>query len=275
MIKILSKNAAYQKLEVLKTNRAKRTHYGEFIAEGVRNLNEAVKNGWEIVSWIFPLDTKLSGWAENHINAVKTAENLGLAPQLMRDISGKTDPSELMAILKMKDPSLDNFNKGVAEEKTNPPLMAMFDRPSNKGNLGTVIRSCDSFGLDGLIITGHSVDLYDPDVIGATMGSFFSVNTAKPESNAKLAEWIAERKKSGGLQIVATTAHKEKPIDTIDFTMPCLILIGNETDGLSDYLYEISDVKATIPMAETSSASSLNAACAASVIFYEAERQRK
>jgi len=263
--KILSANAAYQKLEVLKTNRAKRTHYGEFIIEGVRNINEAVRNGWKIVSWIFPAGIKLSDWATNYIETVPTTENLMLSEQLMRELSGKNDMSELMATAEMADTSLDKFT-----DLGRNPLIALFDRPSNRGNLGTVIRSCDAFGIDGLIVTGHSVDLYDADTIAATMGSFFNVKTAKPESNGQLSDWI----KSSGLQVIATTAHKEKPISSIDFSVPSLILIGNETEGLANFLYEISDVKATIPMSETGSASSFNVACAASIVFYEAVCQR-
>ena len=265
LTKIFSKNSAYQKLEVLKTNRPKRTNYGEFIIEGVRNINEAVRNGWKILSWIFPADTQLSDWAVNHIDQVPTTENLMLSPQLMSELSGKSDTSELMALAAIADMSLENF-KDFGEN----PLIALFDRPSNRGNLGTVIRSCDAFGFDGLIVTGHGVDLYDPETITATMGSFFNIKTAKPESNQQLLDWI----KSSGLQVIATTAHKEKPIRTIDFSVPSLILIGNETEGLANFLYEISDVKATIPMAESSSASSFNVACAASIVFYEAVSQR-
>ena len=263
--KIFSNNAAYQKLEVLKTNRPKRTNYGEFIIEGVRNINEAVRNGWNIVSWIFPADTILSDWAANHIDNVDTAENLMLSPRLMSELSAKNDTSELMAVAAMADTSLERFNMFSGN-----PLIALFDRPSNRGNLGTVIRSCDAFGFDGLIVTGHGVDLYDPETITATMGSFFSVKTAKPESNQQLLDWI----KNSGLQVIATTAHKEKPVGAIDFSVPSLILIGNETEGLANFLYEISDEKATIPMAESSSASSFNAACAASIVFYEAVCQR-
>lgn len=53
------------------------------------------------------------------------------------------------------------------------PFLVVFDRPSNKGNLGTLIRSCEAFGVDALLLTGHGVDMYDPEVVTATMGSFF------------------------------------------------------------------------------------------------------
>ena len=154
--KIYSKNAIYQKFEVLKTNRNKRHKYNEFFIEGVRNINEAVKNNWAISSFIYNGDKTLSDWAGKILNSVQTDVNYELSADLMADISSKEDTSELLAIVRMREDDLS------ALKLSENPLLVLFDRPSNKGNLGTIIRSCDSFGIDGLIITGHAVDLYDP-----------------------------------------------------------------------------------------------------------------
>ena len=139
--KIHSKNAAYQKLEVLSTNRNKRYKYYEFLVEGVRNINEAIKNGWEIVSLIYAPSLPMSDWAKGVIKSTRTTEgNIELDAPLMQDLSGKEDTSELMAVVKMRpdDPDQIKF-RGV-------PLLALFDRPSNKGNLGTIIRTLDAMG---------------------------------------------------------------------------------------------------------------------------------
>ena len=74
--RIYSKNAAYQKFEVLKTNRNKRYKYGEFFVEGVRNLNEAVRCGWHICSFLYTRENRLSGWAEEMLRSVRTDCNL-------------------------------------------------------------------------------------------------------------------------------------------------------------------------------------------------------
>ena len=87
------------------------------------------------------------------ISEVKTVENFVLTPQLMKDLSGKEDTSELMAIIEMRQDDLDSV------KLSDNPFIVLFDRPSNKGNLGTMIRSCDALGADMLIMTGHSVDL--------------------------------------------------------------------------------------------------------------------
>lgn len=83
--------------------------------------------------------------------------------------------------------------------------MVLFDRPSNKGNLGTLIRSCDAFGVDLLILTGHAVDLYDPDVISASMGSFFYLKVVRITDNNSLAKIIDKAKmKQVDFKIVGT-----------------------------------------------------------------------
>ncbi len=267
--KIFSKNATYQKFEVLKTNRNKRYKYFEFFVEGVRNINEAVKNNWQIVSFLYTKDKPLSGWAQNLLHAVATKINYELPEGLMVDLSSKTDTSELLAIVKMQP---DDFSRLPV---TKNPLFALFDRPSNKGNLGTIIRSCDAMGIDGLILTGHAVDLYDPDVVVSTMGSFFHVPVIRIPDNEQVFAWIAQMKESHPqFQVVGTTAHKEKNITGVDLKRPTLLMIGNETEGLCRAFKESCDVLATIPMSGSSSASSLNVACAATVLFYEAARQR-
>lgn len=267
--KILTKNAAYQKFVVLKTNRNKRFKYGEFLVEGVRNLNEAVQNGWKVRSLLYPADTQLSGWARGMLERTPTEQNFELRGELMAELSGKTDTSELMAVIAMRTREPDEL------PLSDHPLLALFDRPSNRGNLGTVLRSCDAVGVEALVSAGHAVDFYDPETVAATMGSFFQVPFASIPDNAGVLRFIdGLRRSRPGFRVVGTSAHAKAPIFETDLTGPVLLLIGNETDGLSRFCYDICDCTATIPMAAGSSASSFNAACAATVLFYEAARQR-
>ncbi len=155
------------------------------------------------------------------------------------------------------------------------PLYILFDLPSNHGNLGSIIRSADALGADGLILTGHGVDLYHPEVITASMGSFFNLPAIRMADNDTVFDWIArQRDLHPGFQVIGTTAHKQLNITQVDFRLPTLLMIGNETDGLCRAFKEGCDLLATIPMADTSSASSFNVACAATVMMYEVCRQR-
>ncbi|MBP5223522.1 MAG: hypothetical protein J6Z35_10255, partial [Lachnospiraceae bacterium] len=181
--KIFTKNSTYQQIEVLKTNRNKRYKYNRFLVEGVRSLKEAVKNGWNILSLIY-CPENLSDWAREMIRTVRTEVNYALTPELMQDLSEKTDTSELMAVIEMREDRLDTI------PESENPFLVLFDRPSNRGNLGTMIRSCDALGADALLITGHAVDLYDPDVVVSAMGSFFNLPVIRVTDNNELYRFI-------------------------------------------------------------------------------------
>ena len=267
--KIFVKDAAYQKFKVLRANRNKRHRYNEFIVEGVKNINEAIKNNWQINSFIFPHREKLSNWASSLLHNVKTKVNYQLTENLMTELSGKEDASELIVIVNMKD------NTENECEMSENPMIALFDRPSNKGNLGTLLRSCDALGIEKLIITGHSIDIYDPDVISASMGSFFKIPFIRLSNKMEIDRYINTIKlKYPLLKIVGTTVDTKNTIYEVDMTNPVLFLIGNEASGLNKYFSERSNIMATIPMSKQSSASSFNVSCAATVFFYEANRQR-
>ena len=266
--KVFTKNNIFQKFEVLKTNRNKRYRYHEFFVEGVRSLNEAVRNNWKIKSFVYDKNN-LSDWAKDMINKVNTDMNYCLTPELMKELSGKEDTSELMAVIEMRE---DELEQVTLSEK---PFIVLFDRPSNRGNLGTMIRSCDALGVDMLIITGHAVDLYDTDVVVSAMGSFFKLPVIRISDNKALFEYIDKLKKRyTDFTTIGTTAHYEDPVYSINLTSPLMLMMGNETMGLNKTLKEYCDLLCTIPMSENSYATSFNVSCAASILMYEITRQR-
>jgi tRNA G18 (ribose-2'-O)-methylase SpoU len=268
--RIYSRNAEYQRFETLKTNRNKRHRSGEFFVEGVRNINAAMRCGWHIRSFLYARDGKLSNWASGILASGVSDADYELPQALMEELSGKQDASELLAVVAMR--SEDAFGLRFSEN----PVLALFDRPSNKGNLGTIIRSCDALGVEALLITGHAVDPYDPDVIVASMGSFFRVPAVRLEDNGSADRFVAEmRARYPGFRTIGTSAHAQADIFDIDMTGPVMVLIGNETDGLSGHFRETCDAMGAIPMDGGSSATSLNVACASTVLFYEAMRQRR
>ena len=267
-INITNKNNDYQRFEVLKTNRNKRYKYNEFLVESVRSLKEAAANGWHIRSLIYDRNN-LSDWAKNMIHTVRTEVNYNLTPALLQELSGKADTSELMAVIRMREDSLEQVPLSAN------PFIVLFDRPSNKGNLGTMIRSCDALGVDMLVITGHAIDLYEPDVVVAAMGSFFNLPVVRVEDNKSLYQYIdGLKQKYPDFKVVGTTAHKENPVWQVDLSAPVMLMMGNETMGLNKAFKEYCDVLCTIPMSEKSYATSFNVSCAGTVLMYEITRQR-
>lgn len=263
-LRIGKRNSTFQQLVALKTNRYKRTEMKEVFVEGVRNIKLALKYGWRVKAWIYGEYKTLSDWAKQTISS-NPAKNLSLEQNLLAELSGKTDTSELLAILEMK--------KSVIKVGEKAPLIVLFDRPSKKGNLGSIIRSADAFGVDGIIVTGHAVDIYDPEVIGSSMGSYFTLPIEKIDMNdGVLAKFDEIRKIYPNLQVIATTELGDANIRKIDYKLPTIIMIGNEAMGLSKFLLDNSDIQVKIPM--IGEASSFNASCAGSIIMYEAFMNR-
>ncbi len=264
-INIGKENSTFQEILALKNNKTKRFANKKFFVEGVQNIKDAISNNWEISSFIFCSQSKLSAWAKSVLKYAQTCYEL--TDELMQKLSDKEDVSELLAIVKMKEQPLNI-------DKLKNPLLLLFDRPSKKGNLGTIIRSADALHVDQIFFTGHSVDIYDHTVITSSMGSFFKVPFKFIEKNEDFEQIIKLLKsKYKNFQIVGTSLQATKFIDECDFKKPTLLLVGNEAKGLSNYYNSIADELAKIDMKEN--IDSLNVANATSICLYEINRQRK
>src|SRR5690606_35555931 len=109
-----------------------------------------------------------------------------------------------MALVQM--PVIDDIPLTLTAKADHKPLAVLLDRPSNPGNLGSIIRSCDAFGVDHLLLTGHGVDPFDPITIRATAGAFFAVSLARLSGHETLATWFAAAKASlPDLQVIGTS----------------------------------------------------------------------
>jgi tRNA G18 (ribose-2'-O)-methylase SpoU len=163
----------------------------------------------------------------------------------------------------------------LARIPAGPDLLAVvFDRPTSPGNLGTLIRSADALGAHGVIVTGHAVDPYDPRTVRASTGSLFAVPTIRVPAPPPVLAWLAAIRARGiDVRVVGTDEHGEVELAECDLTGPTVLLVGNETAGLSAAWRDACDRLARIPI--TGSASSLNAATAGSIALYEAARQRR
>lgn len=267
VIKIHSENDVFQNIETLKRNRDKRNKLREFFVEGVRNINNSVKFNWQVNSFIYSPEKNLSSWAQEILDNSKAKVHYELPLKLLQKLSGKENFSELLATIQIPKDDLSRIS--LADNFT----VVVFDRPSSPGNLGTLIRSCDAMGVSGLIVTGHAADIYDPETVSATTGSIFSVPVVRLPSHKELAPWLKQiGQKFQSLQVVATDEKGAIPIQDYDFKKPIILLLGNETRGLSAAYKEMSHAMVKIPI--QGSASSLNVSNAASIILYEISRQR-
>ncbi|MYX27084.1 rRNA methyltransferase [Streptomyces sp. SID8381] len=265
--RISTRNARFQQLQTLLGNRAKRGRAREFLVQGVRPITMAVDHGWTVRSLLYDADRPLSRWAEDLLRRTD-AERVAMAPRLLGELSEKADgAAEVLAVVAMEP---DDLSRIAVHDGF---FGLLFDRPTQPGNIGSIVRSADAFGADGLIVTGHAADPYDPKSVRASTGSFFAVPVVRSPSHHEVVEWLAKERAQGRpVAVVGTDEDGEADVSEFDLTQPVLLLIGNETAGLSAAWRDLCDHVVSIPM--TGSASSLNASNAASVVLYEARRQR-
>jgi TrmH family RNA methyltransferase len=268
VLRISSRNARFQQWQALLGNRNKRQRAGEFLVQGVRPISLAARYGWQFRALIYDAERPLSRWAQELLRDAGTVQ-VAMAPALLAELGEKDEGTpELVAVVAMPGDDLHRIETG------DNFLGVLLDRPASPGNAGTIIRSADAFGAQGVIVTGHAADIYDPRCVRASTGSLFALPVIRAPGHREVAAWVAARRARGcPIVLAATDERGDRDVPDFDFSQPTLLLIGNEGAGLSGAWRELSDVVVSIPMA--GAASSLNAASAATVLLYEAARQRR
>ncbi|HSH56279.1 MAG TPA: TrmH family RNA methyltransferase [Candidatus Limnocylindrales bacterium] len=263
--KITRPNGKTQQWQSLLTNRNKRVQSKKFIVEGVRPINTALSQNYEVDSVLY-LSTKLSDWATNIINHQSKAKHYELSPDMMQKLSIKNDSlPELLLIVRNKELPLSKIK--INNLRSN--MVLVLDRPQNPGNIGAVIRSADALGAALVIIVGHSADIYDPKSVRASRGSLFALPVIAADSPKEVQAWATHAESK--FTIVGLSEDGSKDLWDYNLTHPTVAVIGNETWGLSKQWKEVADSCALIPMKGT--ASSLNAASSAAIVMYEYARQ--
>ncbi|ROT29811.1 TrmH family RNA methyltransferase [Micromonospora sp. HM5-17] len=267
-LRVTTRNARFQQWAALLTNRTKRQRSGEFLVQGVRPITLAVEHGWPVRALLYDADRPLSRWARDLLGRVP-ATPVAMAADLLRELGEKDDaPPELIAVVALPADDLDRI------PVHSDLIVVVFDRPTSPGNVGTLVRSADALGAAGVIVTGHAADVYDPKAVRASTGSVFAVPTVRVPGPAPVLDWVARIRASGvPLRVVGTDEHGTRDIAAVDLRQPTLLLVGNETAGLSAAWREAADELVRIPM--YGAASSLNAATAGSIALYESVRQRR
>ena len=258
---IRSANADFQLALALRDNRRQRARQGRFLVEGVRSIDAAIAGGWTIDSFWLAGGQPLSRWARDLLESGVARTHVELTATLMEQLSSKDETSELVALVDVPPDDLERIPRRA------DGLLVVLDRPASPGNLGSVIRSADALGADGVVVVGHAADVYEPQTVRASQGSLFALPVVRVESQDELEPRLE------GLRVVGTSARGDAAVDDVDLRRGTALVLGNETKGLSWAWRERADTLVRIP--QHGSASSLNLAAAAAILLYEADRQRR
>jgi TrmH family RNA methyltransferase len=242
--------------------RAELTAQGECAIEGVKLLEEALRSGQHPDTIFFsesarPLADKLLP----QIGA--RTETLVLPNALFNSIVPSDAPQGVAALVK-----LAVFPCAQLLDRSNDGPFVVAAGLQDPGNLGTILRSAEAFGAAGIFLTEGTVSPYNSKVLRGSAGSIFRLPFLQIPS-AELIPLLRAR----GVRLVATSSHQGTPLPQMSWTLPLAIFIGNEGAGLSRELTRQMDETLAIPQA--SQVESLNAGVAASIVLYEAARNRR
>ncbi len=267
-LRVSSRNALYQQWRSLLTNRTKRRRLGQFLVQGVRPVTLAVERGWPLHAVLYCASRRLSKWAQGLLEEVD-APHFAVAQELMEELGAQQGSApEVLVVAKMPPDDLSRVPTG-------PDLLTVvLDRPGSPGNIGTVVRSADAFGASGVVLTGHGADPYDPQAVRASTGSLFAVPVVRVPGHREVIAWVGALRQAGvRVRVIGTDEGGEVEVADLDWGQPTLVVVGNESRGLSSAWRAACEQVTRIPIG--GAASSLNASLAATVVLYEAAWQRR
>ncbi|NQX13001.1 RNA methyltransferase [Microbacteriaceae bacterium VKM Ac-2855] len=243
------------------TRRPARIETGLFLLEGPQAVAEALRFRPELLIELFATPTALERYPEIAAAAGEADVDVEYVTEDVLDAMADTvTPQGFVAVCRQFPTSIKDI---VAD---GPKLVAVLEEVRDPGNLGTIIRAADAAGADAVVLTGRSVDLYNPKVVRSTTGSLFHLPVAV---NGELAD-VVQRMRGAGLRVLAADIKGEDILAVRargGLDEPTAWVFGNEARGLEDESLTLVDQVVTVPI--YGSAESLNLATAASVCLYE------
>ncbi len=232
----------------------------EFIIEGIKLIREAIEEKANIKQIIICDNCEDSGLIPKELmyeiakySCVYVTENI---LKIMSDVNA---PQGIMAII--------GRNNKEQDIDYNQDIIVALDDIQDPGNLGTILRTVDSIGLNQILVSKGTADCYNPKVVRSTMGAIFRVKIIECENLKDTLEEIKRHK----FELVTTSLQTQNSIYDINYNKK-VIIIGNEANGVEQEIQDMSDIKVKIPM--IGKTESLNASVATGVVLYEYVRQK-
>ncbi|OPZ91567.1 MAG: putative TrmH family tRNA/rRNA methyltransferase [Firmicutes bacterium ADurb.Bin419] len=258
-----NKNPVIKEIKALKEKKF-RDQKGLYFIEGIRFVEEALKENVKI-SKILVSDKLKDVHGGKEI--LEQLESHGfqnvyiLSNNIYMEITDTESPQGILAVLKKEAVSINS----VFDDKN---FFVVLDSLQDPGNMGTIIRTADAVGVTAVIVSKGCVDVYNPKVLRSTMGSLFHIPVCYSEN---ILETLQEMKDKG-IKLCAAHLKGRKNYFELNYKENIAIIIGNEANGISDSVVDISDELVKIPMLGKSE--SLNASVAAGLLMYEVLRYR-
>jgi TrmH family RNA methyltransferase len=249
--------------------RRERDEAGLFLIEGYREVRRALEKGVKPKEFYYSPDWFLGENEPALIEQVKQAgaQLFELSKDAFAKVAYRERPDGLLAVAPQWCKTLEDLTVGGGADPGRSPFLLVVESIEKPGNLGTILRSADAAGCDGVIVCDPVTDIFNPNVVRASTGVLFSVPVVISDS-ATVHAWL----KAKGIRTAATTPHTTNIYTKTDLRGPVAIIMGSEQYGLSEFWMKGADTLVRIPMA--GQADSLNVAMATIITLFEAVRQR-
>lgn len=262
-------NPHIKNIKALQNKAAIRKKEGLFVVEGLKMFVEAPIN---IIKSVYVSENLLEDLANNKgfteklrqeaLQKLKTVQYTKIGNDVLKSISDTVTPQGIFVICKSFEYSLDKL-----VEKSKKQIFLVLDEIKDPGNMGTIIRTAEGAGVTAVIMNSRCVDIFNPKVTRATMGSIFRVPFIIEETLTNSINFLKEK----GVVTYAAHLNGKEYFNEENFNESVGIFIGNEAKGLSTSVAELADKYIKIPM--EGQVESLNASVAAAILMYEAKRK--
>lgn len=243
----------------LRTDASYRREHGQFVLESLRLCVDAFLSGTEIVE-VFVTNKALNQYKNELSGLISAAKTFLITDEISDKMSDTASPQGVFCICKMLDKEAP-CNK----IEVNGKYIAS-DSVQNPSNLGAIARTAEALGISGIIV-GGGCDIYNPKAQRAAMGSLLRLPVISVDN---LPAYLTGLKEKGFSVYGAVPDSDALPVTAVDFNKPCVCVIGNEANGLSDAVLSVCTDRITVPM--KGRAESLNAYSAAAIIMWEMVR---
>ena len=244
-------------------DRRQRTKQGRMLIDGARELGRAIDAGIDLLEVFVCESLCHTDDAQRLLPRLESsgAELLPVTPEVFAKLAFGDRAEGVLGVARTPTPRLDELR--LPDE----PLLAVAENLEKPGNLGAVLRSADAAGVSAVLAAGGGTDLYNPNVIRASLGTIFTLPVAAAPTSQVVA-WLRERK----FRIYAARVDAKQLYTDVSYAGASAIVLGSEAAGLTDAWSGDDVTPIKLPMC--GAADSLNISAAAAVLFYEALRQR-
>lgn len=226
----------------------------KIVLEGTRLVHDAIAQQHKPIFVLYEPST-----ADRALMTLLEQRKASIAPvstEVMKYVSETPQPQGVVGVFHLPTPQMPS----------NPSRVLILDNMRDPGNLGTILRTAGAAGVDIVILSPGCADPYNPKALRSGMGAHFRVPIAE-------ATWGQIAAYCDSLAVYLATGHGETPYDQVNWSIPWVLIIGNEAHGAGDRSEQLAVQRITIPMAGKTE--SLNAAVAAGVILFEAVRKKR